>query len=600
MYPVSDEYLTAIEQNARAHRLTGEVNGKSFSGADVIQGSFSIRNQICDASKVNLGGVYVGELSISFTSRFASNMNIRGSWKGKTIKVNIGVELANGSFEDIPAMGGTYTIESAQWVDEGIKIVAYDNMSKFDKTLTLTASNGTAFDYLSYACQVCKVPLGMTVQECRALPNGEFLVFPYQDSSMETFRDLISSIAEMCSCYATINRDSMLLLRPLPSYREKTLTIPASLRYSTSFSDYSTYYSMIEVTNQSDGSISIYTNSNIGGLSLPIDNPFLEVGLAETYTEMRQNIVDQLKDFRATPFSASLLPNPALDLGDQIEFTGGFGQGSLGCIMSITHELNCTIIEGYGENPVVSGVNSTIAKRVAAQARSTKDELVSHLYTNVQPYTLGNESKVKVVNIAFAVLSNKVVKMLHEIKLKLNITASSGVATCTAYYYLNGELVDYEPVTSWNNDGYHLLHLIYATKNLTPGTAYEWEVRLMISGGTATIDRDCVRAILEGIGLSALEQEDTLPPLEDEYEPFEMSTLVDITDSLILETQVPMTVGPLHDEWSPLTITSDIELVDIGGNPVLVGETYRRVLEDGSGRITEDGSLRYTETQGGN
>ena len=37
MYSVSNDYLTAIGKNARAHKLTGTVNGTSFDGGDIIR-----------------------------------------------------------------------------------------------------------------------------------------------------------------------------------------------------------------------------------------------------------------------------------------------------------------------------------------------------------------------------------------------------------------------------------------------------------------------------------------------------------------------------------------------------------------------------------
>ena len=135
MYSVSADYLTAIAKNARAHKLTGTVNGTSFDGGDIIRNSFSVKNQFCPATEIALGGVYVGELNLTFTEAFASSMNIRGSWKGKIITASIGVELADASFEYIPINGGSYIIETAQWTDTGIQIVAYDKMSLFDVSL---------------------------------------------------------------------------------------------------------------------------------------------------------------------------------------------------------------------------------------------------------------------------------------------------------------------------------------------------------------------------------------------------------------------------------------------------------------------------------
>ena len=594
MYPVSDEYLTALSTNSRAQRLSGTVNGIAFNGKDVIRNSFSIRNQICDATKISLGGVYIGQLELTFSAEFALRMNLRGSWKGKLITASIGIELEDGSFESVPINGGTYTIDSAQWVDEGIKIVAYDNMVKFDKALGASITNGKAYDYLVFACKQCGVELGMSDAQINQLINSEYLVYPSVNNALETYRDLISNIAVMCACFATINRESKLVLIPLPSYEDSVLVIPASLRFSTSFADFASYYSTLELTNPSDGSISQYFNENIGGLTMDIgENPFLEVGLPETYTAMRQNIINKIQSFRATPFSASILPNPALDLGDQIVFAGGIGQDSLGCVMSFTHKLDWTVIEGYGESPASSAAVTNLAKRVSAQARSTKDELISHLFTNAQELELGDEQSVDVINISFATVSKRVVKMLHEIKLDLDITSETGIATCTAYYYLNDELIAYQPITSWNNDGYHLLHLIYATQDLLPGTAYKWTVRLTISGGTATIDRGDILAILEGQGLAALDEFDGLIELDDTYVPISGTAIKALVDSLEIEFIRPTNISG-EDTYTPVSTGTVVQLTD-SADIKFSAPIYTRITEDGFERITEDDFGRITE-----
>ncbi len=595
MYSVSNAYLTAIGKNARAHKLTGTVNGTSFDGDDVIKGSFQIRNQFCPATEIILGGVYVGELKLTFTEAFALSMNIRGSWKGKIITASIGVELADSSFEYIPINGGSYIIESAQWTDAGIQIVAYDNMSLFDISLPATTiGSGTPYDLLSFVCTACGVTLGLSQAECSALPNGTETFYAYTENAMVTYRDMISELAEACSCFATINRSGELILKTLPD--SVTLTIPYNLRYSTSFSDFTSYYSMIKVTSPSDGTVTSYTNQNIGGLSLLIENPYLETGLEVTYTRMRQAIVDELQTFRSVPFSATLLPNPALDLGDLIEFTGGLGQGSLGCIMSIVHKLDSTTIEGYGENPKAVGVTSTLSKQVTATSNSTKNEMVCHTFVNSRTFTLGDSTPTTVIEINFSTVSPKTVKMLHEIMLDVTITDASGIASCTAYYYVNDVLEAYEPIDSWNNDGYHLLHLLYFLENLLSGSSYEWRVVLEMNGGTATIAQSGIHALLEGQGLVAgaswngtLECEDTYSPLVLGHD---ITTITDTVTALGTQTPQSITVTDIvgtinlgHDIGT-ITDSVDIDLTAITTN-LIAENSDNLVIEAGNNLVTE-------------
>lgn len=598
MYSVSADYLTAIAKNARAHKLVGTVNGTSFDGGDVIRNSFSVKNQFCPATVIALGGVYVGELNLTFTEAFASSMNIRGSWKGKVITASIGVELADASFEYIPINGGSYIIETAQWTDAGIQIVAYDNMSLFDISLPATTiGGGTLYDLLSLACTACGVTLGLSQAECSALPNGTETLLAYPENAMVTYRDLISELAEACSCFATISRSGELILQTLPAYNSVTLTIPYNLRYSTSFSDFTSYYSMVEVTSPSDGTVRTYTNQNIGGLSLEIGkNPYLETGLAVTYTRMRQAVVDELQTFRSVPFSATLLPNPALDLGDLIEFTGGIGQGSLGCIMSLVHKLDSTTIEGYGENPTAAGVTSDLSKQVTTQSKSTKNEMVCHTFVNSHAFSLGDSTPTTIIEINFSTVSPKTVKILHEIMLYVAITDASGIASCTAYYYVNDVLEAYEPIDSWNNDGYHLLHLLYFLENLLSGSTYEWKVVLEMNGGAATIAQSGIHALLEGQGLVASASWNGTLECEDTYTPLVLGhDLTTITDTVTaLGTQSPQSIT-VTDIVGTIVLGHDIGNITDAIDIDLTAITTNMIAENGDNLITEDSNNLVTE-----
>lgn len=598
MYNVSQDYMTVIAKNARAHKLTGTVNGTSFDGDDVIKGSFQIRNQFCPATEIALGGVYVGELNLTFTEAFASSMNIRGSWKGKVITASIGVELADSSFEYIPINGGSYIIESAKWTDAGIQIVAYDNMSLFDISLPATAiGSGTLYDVLSFACTACGVTLGLSQAECSALPNGTETFYAYPENAMKTYRDMISELAEACCCFATINRSGELILKTLPDYNSITLAIPHNLRYSTSFSDFTSYYSTIKVTSPSDGAVNMYFNHIPGGLSLDLgNNPYLETGLEVTYTRMRQAIADELRTFNSVPFSATLLPNPALDLGDLIAFTGGIGQNSLGCVMSIAHKLDSTTIEGYGENPTAAGVTSTLSKQVTTQSNSTKYEMVCRTFVNSRTFTLGDADPTTVIEINFSTVSPKTVKILHEIMLDVTITAASGIATCTAYYCVNDVLEAYEPIDSWNNDGYHLLHLLYFLENLLPGSSYEWRVVLEMNGGTATIAQSGIHALLEGQGLGAGVSWNGTLECEDTYSPLVLGhDLTNFTDTVTaLGTQTPQSVT-VTDIVGTITLGHDIGTITDSVDIDLTAITTNLIAENGDNLVTEDSNNLVTE-----
>ena len=357
MYSVSNDYKSAMLQNARVHRLTGTVGGVDFAGKDIIRRSFVVKNQLCEATAISLGGVYIGELDLTFSNAFAASMNIRGSWLGTQITAAIGVEIAADTYEDIPL--GVYTVQDASWVDEGLKVVAYDNMAKFDRPLAITQASGELYNFLTLFCQECGVTLGMTEAQCEALPNGDEILGIYSEAELDTYRDAISQLAAACCSFATMDRSGRLVLKQLPDSSDIVDTIPAKMRSSTAFSDFTSYYDTITVVNMSDDTLSAYHNSNAAGLTMNLgSNPFLQYGTDPVKNRIRQNIVDGLEGFAATPFSVNILTNPAYDLGDQIQFSGGYGMNSVGCIMSFNYQVDFSEIDGFGENPALSDLRS--------------------------------------------------------------------------------------------------------------------------------------------------------------------------------------------------------------------------------------------------
>ena len=556
MYPVTNDYKAAIAKNARAHRIAGSVDGHYFDGSDVIRDSFVYKNQLCPATAIQLGGVYIGECDLVFSKAFADSLNIRGSWKGKVLTIAQSVEAVvddEPTFISIPI--GVFTIENAVWNDRGLSVTAYDNMAKFDKPLLFDQSGGTLYSFLSYICRECGVTLGMTEAQVQALPNGTRNIGIYPGSSMSTFRDCISQLAVVACSYATIDRSGQLVLRRLPDFDALTDTVSEKMRYSTSFSDYTSYYTDLAVTNMDDSTTTIYSNTNIGGLTLDIgENPFLQYGVSETVKEMRQAIIDALTGFRAVPFKVSCLPNPAYDLGDRIKFTGGIGQNSQGVVMSLIMKSTVTTIDGYGENPAAAGAQSSIQKQVAANAKNQKGESLSYYsYINTSAVSLGTTPK-RLYKIAFATADMTDVDLWHEVKW--NITRSGDEPVdITYYYYLDGVLFDYEPIDKFGFDGYDTEAHPFYLQGVIGGQIHYWEVKAKLNSGSAVANVGDIHAELRGQRLVGETRFDGFIEVADTYEPWNRNrTLVPISESFVLDNNIGVdpsfSIGQNYTAWS--------------------------------------------------
>ena len=211
MYSVSNKYKAAIKKPVIQTRLKFYINDTEYGESNVLQGSFRITNQCTATSDVTLGAVYMGELSATFI-----NVPIaRTNWKGKVIRpvFSLLVDVVNNveEWEDVPL--GVFTVTEATHSKAGVAIKAYDDMRLFDKNTTVPQSRGKLYDFLVNACDACHVTMEQTEAQLDLLPNGTVDFVAYSDNDVQTWRDLLSWIAQTYGGFATINRAGKLEIR---------------------------------------------------------------------------------------------------------------------------------------------------------------------------------------------------------------------------------------------------------------------------------------------------------------------------------------------------------------------------------------------------
>lgn len=493
MYQSTPELLQALNRPVQTHSLRGRCDGVSFTGKDVLADTFRVSNRMSEATSVKLGGVYIGQLQLTFSNRFASE---RGSWFGKKITAEVGIKTTEG-VEWIPV--GVYTVNDATWTQEGLQIIAYDNMSKFDKTISMDQSSGSAYSFFNFACATCKVEFGMTESEVRKLPNGGELFGMYPLDSVKTWRDMISWLAQALCSFATIDREGKLVIKPFPITSEAIATVNTNHRYSgASFSDYETYYTSISIVDIATSETKRY--GYIEGLEMPLgSNPFLQYGMQSVKDGMLNSILSRIRKFRFTPFGTSTLLNPLYDLGDVIKFEGGIAQNSLGVVMSYSMDLNTVVINGFGENPALLNAMSDAEKEASgASSTANRKSVVYYTHVNVDDINIGANEK-EVANIHYLTTETTTVNLWSE--FKLNVALTSDKAVLTFRYYADGELIDYSPVHTISEDGFHVVNLLYYLLDVEGNRDHIWRVTLEMSGGTATILAGDEHTLLSGQGL---------------------------------------------------------------------------------------------------
>ena len=511
MYSVSQAYLNQIKKPYALKRtLRGTIGNVSFTEDDILSGSFSVSNQCSDSNEVKIGSVNVGELEVTFRSNLLS----RNQWKGAVITVSDGLFIDTlQQYEYVPL--GIYTIDDAKIDKTGIRVHAYDNMLKFDKTFGISTTIGSPFNILSMLCQDCGVKNGMTQAQVEALPNGTQTISLYSENDCETYRDALFWLAQTLCCFATIGRDGKLYLRKYDN--TEIDSVSAGLRFDDNvFATYQTQYSGIGLTNIDDDEY-IYVKEG-EDTKLPYNlgaNPFIQYGTDSTRKQMLLNILRQLKVIDYVPFSTGLLHCPAYDLGDVIEFTGGIADDTKhSCIMYFEYNFEHYEAEGYGADPALANAKSKTDKNIAGlKSKTDKNSIQFYTFKNAEEAVVGDGETAELIHIRFTTMETKQVTFQAEILADAEVTVDEVVAQIE--YYLDGaEITDYKPTETWTEDGKHIISLYYMI-DVDPNTLYQWSVRLNSSGGTITIPVENARGTVWGQGLVALTAWDGFIDIEE-------------------------------------------------------------------------------------
>jgi hypothetical protein len=164
-----------------------------FTEEHILARTFSITGQCSDSSEVQIGQVYTAELKITLLRTLTLP---RYSIKGEKIIPNFGLFTGN-VYEFIPL--GIYTISKASWAASGVEITAYDNISKLDRTFSSKSLKGTPYELMNRACTACGLELATQKKDFDSFANGTRTLALYPDNDVETWRELVSWIAQICA-----------------------------------------------------------------------------------------------------------------------------------------------------------------------------------------------------------------------------------------------------------------------------------------------------------------------------------------------------------------------------------------------------------------
>ena len=564
MYVGSEAFRAVNAQPIQKQRITGAVGAEAFGPSDILSGSVTITNQCSDASDYTLGGVFVGQLSVTFLRGF--NVSIE-DWQGKEIVVNFGlcIDEDNDTWEEFPL--GHFFVYEANSVAEGIEVKAYDAMANFDKVATWQPV-GTLYQVLTKLCQRCNVPLGMTQLEVEALPNGLMNYGLWPENDCSTYRDLLYWVAVTVGGFATINRDGELVVKSFQQIMNSvatTPTLPWDKRCTGArVSDYRTYYRGLYLTDAKTDEVKFYGALSGGPVYDMGKNPFIQYGTQTTKDNMARVVLQSLQ-VRLRPFEAQIMSAPIWELGDIISMTGGLATGyeSRTVVHSWTYSSGQgTKIACFGSNPALTKVSKD--KAATAASRSAAMNGISYKrYANPNEITVTGAEE-KVCDIYFTAEKETDVEIWHEVLLETSLVDPS--MTVEAVYYLDGVELTRRPIETYTDSADHILTLNYCM-GVDEGN-HRWEVYLTATGGTATLDAEDAISVLKGQGLVKGDTWDGVIILADEV-AFVYAPLVFAGVSTLCDASLPTHIGSTELSANVGPWTGDFVMYELNENVVV-------------------------------
>lgn len=549
LYPVSKEFLQAVQENTRRYYWTGKITTKKgtvheFGPEDILKGSGYISSQCCGSNEIELGTVYASEMGITLFSQID-----RYTLEDALVELTYHLRLADGSYEEVPM--GIFEVSEANRTVKCLEIKAYDFMLRFEKDFNGFESVGVAYDFMELCSKACGVELAQNREVIEGLPNGREILSIYEESDIETYRDVLYYVGQVLGGFFCINRFGKLELRKYGT--EPMMEVWGKHRFSSSFSDFITRYTAVSSTNMRTEMAEYYALEPDDGLTMNLGvNPLLQFGLKETREQLCRNILADLSVIEYVPFDSETIGNPALDLGDVIRFRGGQADGNK--ISAIT-SMECKIggkhlLKGVGKNPRLAQAKSKNDKNISGLLNQIVENKESgrlgiHTFINASAHKIGKDDR-KIISIQFAthdevmaqffgavVMDVKADSVKREVVAKGTIVVpgnasnseeeplessgegqkmevefpvrweEDGYAEVIFTFELNDEkLLIHHPQESWCSGKHHIL-LYYPLEKVIPEFTNTFNVYVRMSGGTGEIGTGDLVASVSGQSMAA-------------------------------------------------------------------------------------------------
>lgn len=202
-------YLTA---KAKVTFRSGAI--LEITDDDLMEGGLSIDDSVGDSSSFEVGGAVINKCTL-ILNNFEHKFD-KYDFAGAEFVVFVGFVLEDPETETESTewiQKGVYTTDTAKTSENVITVECLDSMALFDKSYSYSrlAYPATLREIVLDACEVCGVPLQNT-----NFQNNDYTIMKRPEDENVTFREVLSSVAQLCVCFARINYVGALELRWYP------------------------------------------------------------------------------------------------------------------------------------------------------------------------------------------------------------------------------------------------------------------------------------------------------------------------------------------------------------------------------------------------
>lgn len=312
-----NEYLnktTRLEgQYVRAEIKTKSGINYSISDDELSGGTVKIEKKSVSGSSFDIGECYINNATITIidkANKYSENFNnaeMSLFFGVKNASLGLDEEIQLGKFI-IPTDTTIRKIASIQLVGDSV-------LSKFDMPTNEVTTSGKPYALVSWCCDTCGVELALTEAEFNALSkNTSYTFYISEDSSIETYRDIIMYVSQIIGGFATDTNDGKLTFKTY-NISSSTFNINNDTIASSKLGDSS--YKLDGMTIQYNNKVLYIHGDSNSVYTLGLEsNPLFDKLDEELVVIICNNIWSQLKDLTFRGFDFQYNGNPAIECGD--------------------------------------------------------------------------------------------------------------------------------------------------------------------------------------------------------------------------------------------------------------------------------------------